>query len=47
MELSPIRMQFDLQISQLRLERQQSRLDAALRQAKFDLREAKIAQAEY
>ena len=47
MEVTPIRNQFDLQISQLRLERQQSRLDAALRQAKFDLREAKIAQAEY
>lgn len=47
MEVTPIRNQFDLQISQLRLERQQSRLNTALRQGKFDLREAKIAQAEY
>ena len=47
MELSPIRRHFDLQISKLRLERQLSAQETALRQAKFDLREAKIAQTEY
>jgi len=47
MESSPLREHFDLQISLLRLERQQSQQEAALRQAKYDLREAKIAQTEY
>ena len=47
MELSPIRMQFDLQISQLRLERQIRESHATLRQARYSLREAKAAQLEY
>lgn len=47
MELSPLRRYFDLQISKLRLERKLSAQEAALRQAKYDLREAKMAQTEY
>lgn len=47
MELSPIRNHYDLQISLLHLERQLAETEATLRQAKFDLREAKVAQAEY
>lgn len=47
MELIPIRDHFDLQISLLRLERQHSQLETALRQAKHDLQEAKMAQTEY
>ena len=47
MEHPSIRDHYDLLISLLRSERQQSEQEAALRQAKFDLREAKVAQAEY
>ena len=47
MELSPIRQHFDLQISLLRLDRQMAEAETALRQAKYNLREAKVAQAEY
>ena len=47
MELPSIRNHYDLLISLLQLERQLSETDAALRQAKFNLREAKVAQAEY
>lgn len=47
MELSPIRQHFDLQISLLRLDRQMAEAENALRQAKYNLREAKVVQAEY
>jgi hypothetical protein len=47
MELSPIRQHFDLQISLLQLDRQMAEAETALRQAKYNLREAKVAQAEY
>lgn len=42
-----IQDRFQAETSLLRLERQQDETEAALRQAKFDLREAKAAQAEY
>ena len=47
MKLPSIRNHYDLLLSLLQLERQQSELEAALRQAKYDLREAKAAQLEY
>lgn len=47
MEQSPFRNHYDLLISRLRLERLLTETEAALRQAKFDLREAKVAQTEY
>lgn len=40
-------IRYQLEISLLRLERQAEEISAALRQAKFDLREANVAQAEY
>lgn len=43
MERSSIRDHYDLLISLLKAERQQSEQEAALRQAKFDLRQAKAA----
>ena len=45
--MSQIQDRFQLEISLLRLERQAEDAKAALRQAKFDLREAKVAEAEY
>ena len=47
MERSSIRDHYDLLISLLKAERQQSEQEAALRQAKFDLRQAKASQLEY
>ena len=38
---------FQSEIDLLRLQRQRAENEAALRQAKFDLREAKVAEAEY
>lgn len=43
----PLNERFQLEIDLLRLERQAEEISAALRQAKFDLREANVAQAEY
>ena len=43
----PLNERFQLEIDLLRLERQRAGNEAALRQAKFDLREAKAAEAEY
>ena len=43
----PLSKRFQLEIDLLRLERQAEEISAALRQAKFDLREAKVAEAEY
>ena len=43
----PLNERFQLEIDLLRLERQRAGNEAALRQAKFDLREAKVAEAEY
>ena len=45
--MSQIQDRFQLEIGLLRLERQVEEAKAALRQAKFDLREAKVAEAEY
>lgn len=44
---SQIQNRFRLETDLLRLERQAEESKAALRQAKFDLREAKVAEAEY
>lgn len=43
----PLNERFQLEIDLLRLDRQRAENEAALRQAKFDLREAKVAAAEY
>lgn len=43
----PLNERFQQEIGLLRLERQRVENEAALRQAKFDLREAKAAEAEY
>jgi len=45
--MSQIQDRFQLEIGLLRLERQVEEAKAALRQAKFDLREAKVTQSEY
>ena len=45
--MSQIQERFQLEVDFLRLERQSAENDAALRQAKFHLREAKVAEAEY
>lgn len=45
--MSQIQDRFQLEIGLLRVERQVEEAKAALRQAKFDLREAKVAQSEY
>ena len=45
--MSQIQDRFQLEIDLLRLERQVEEAKAALRQGKFDLREAKVAQSEY
>ena len=45
--MSQIQERFQLEIELLRLERQIAEDSAAIRQAKYDLREAKVAQAEY
>ena len=45
--MSQIQERFQLETDLLRLERQIEENQAALRQAKFDLREATVAQAEY
>lgn len=45
--LTQIQERFTLEMELLRLERQAQESEAALRQAKFDLRESKIALAEY
>lgn len=45
--LSKIQERHQLEILYLRLQRQTEENEAALRQAKFDLREATVAQAEY
>lgn len=45
--LNQIRDRYLLETSLLRLHRQQEENEAALRQAKFDLREAKVAHIEY
>lgn len=45
--MSQIQSRYQLEIDLLRLERQAEETKAALRQGKFDLREAKVAQAEY
>ena len=45
--MSQIQDRFQLEMDLLRLERQAEEAEAALRQAKFDLREAKVAEAEY
>lgn len=47
MEQSSIHDHYDLLISLLHLERQLAETEAALRQAKYDLRDAKVAQTEY
>ena len=47
MEQSSIHDHYDLLISLLHLERQLAENESALRQAKYDLREAKVAEAEY
>lgn len=45
--MSQIQTRFDLEISRLRLERQTEENKATLLQAKYDLREAKVAETEY
>ena len=45
--MNQIQDRFQLEMDFLRLERQAEDAKAALRQAKFDLREAKVAEAEY
>ena len=45
--MSQIQDRFQLEMDFLRLERQAEDAKAVLRQAKFDLREAKVAEAEY
>ena len=45
--MSQMQERFLLEIDLLRLERQAEEAKAALRQAKFDLRDAKVAQSEY
>ena len=45
--MSQIQDRFQLEMNLLRLERQAEEVKAALRQGKFDLREAKVAQSEY
>lgn len=47
MILTQAQDRYQLEIQLLRLERQAEENDSALRQAKFDLREAKVAEAEY
>ena len=44
--MSQIQSRYQLDIGLLRMERQRTENDTALRQAKFDLREAKAAQVE-
>lgn len=45
--MNQIQARYQLEITLLRLERQFEAAEAALRQGKFDLREAKVAEAEY
>ena len=45
--MSQIQERFQSEMDFLRLEQQAEEAEAALRQAKFDLREAKVAEAEY
>lgn len=45
--MEQIQIRYQLEIDLLRLEQQVEESNAALRQAKFDLREAKVAEAEY
>ena len=45
--MSQIQSRYQLEIDLLRLEQQVEENNAALRQAKFDLRKAKVAEAEY
>lgn len=45
--MSQIKSRYQQEINLLRLERQSAENDAALRQAKFHLRQAKVAEAEY
>lgn len=47
MSNAPLNERFQLEIDLLRMERQRTENEAALRQAKFDLREANAAQVEY
>lgn len=44
---APIQDRYRLEVQLLRLKQQMARSEDALRQAKFDLREAKVAQLEY
>ena len=45
--MEQIQIRYQSEINLLRLEQQAEVAKAALRQAKFDLREAKVAEAEY